>query len=127
MARLIDADKLMEELDNIVYTRRADKVDRHALQIVSAIQNAPTVDAVPLNEVFRVIAGHSKYHGDNILSALICIAEGKDVTPVRPVDAVEVVRCKDCETHNNCISEYIFEITGIENQYCGRGRRKDDV
>ena len=42
--RLIDADKLMEELDNIVYTRKA--TDRHALQIVSAIRNAPTVDAV---------------------------------------------------------------------------------
>ena len=44
MTRLIDADKLMEELDNIVYTRKAS--DRHLLQIISAIQNAPTVDAV---------------------------------------------------------------------------------
>lgn len=44
MTRLIDADKLMEGLDNIVYTRKSS--DRHLLQIVSAIQNAPTVDAV---------------------------------------------------------------------------------
>lgn len=44
--RLIDADKLMEELDNIVYTRKGKTADRHMLQIVSAIQTAPTVDAV---------------------------------------------------------------------------------
>lgn len=37
---------------------------------------------VPLSDVYRIIAGHSNYHGGNILSALTCIAEGKDVGPV---------------------------------------------
>lgn len=41
---------------------------------------------VPLREIFRVIAGHSDYHGDNILAALTCIAEGKEVKPVRPLE-----------------------------------------
>ena len=42
---------------------------------------------IPLDEVYRVIAGHSNYHGDNILSALTCIAEGKEVKSVRPLPA----------------------------------------
>ena len=33
--------------------------------------------SVPLSEVYRVIAGHSNYHGDDILATLTCIAEGK--------------------------------------------------
>ena len=41
---------------------------------------------IPLDEVYRVIAGHSDYHGDNILAALTCIAEGRDVKPVKPLD-----------------------------------------
>ena len=45
---------------------------------------------IPLDEVYRVIAGHSNYHGDNILSALTCIAEGKEVKPVRSLPAMEV-------------------------------------
>ena len=58
------------------------------------------VDAVPISDVYRLIAGHSNYHGDNILAALTCVAEGKEVKPIRPidpaVDAVEVVRCREC-------------------------------
>lgn len=44
-----------------------------------------SVKTVPLDEIYRVIAGHSNYHGDDILSALSCIAEGKEVKPVRPL------------------------------------------
>lgn len=40
---------------------------------------------VKLSDVYRVIAGHSDYHGDNILAALTCLAEGKEVSPVRPL------------------------------------------
>lgn len=42
---------------------------------------------VSLHDIYRVIAGHSCYHGDCILAALTCIAEGKEVNPVRPADA----------------------------------------
>ena len=45
----------------------------------------PIVQQVPLSEIYRVIAGHSDYHGDNILAALTCIAEGKEVKPVKPL------------------------------------------
>lgn len=99
MARLIDADKLMEELDNIVYTRKSS--DRHLLQIISAIQNAPTVDAV------------------------------------------EVIRCKNCKkwerntlvfTDCGTCSENTFgdyegylNVGTNEDYFCGLGERKDDV
>lgn len=43
---------------------------------------------VSLRDVYRLIAGHSDYHGDDILSALTCIAEGKEVSPIRPMDVV---------------------------------------
>ena len=42
---------------------------------------------VHIDDVYRLIAGHSNYHGDNILSALTCIAEGKNVIkPITPLD-----------------------------------------
>ena len=43
------------------------------------------VKVVSLTDIYRCIAGHSNYHGDDILSALTCIAEGKKVNPVSPL------------------------------------------
>ena len=53
--------------------------------VYKEIKAQPTVKTVPLSEIYRVIAGHSDYHGDNILAALTCIAEGKEVKPVKPL------------------------------------------
>lgn len=50
-----------------------------------------TAKAVSLHDIYRVIAGHSYYHGDRILAALTCIAEGKEVNPVRPADVAPMV------------------------------------
>lgn len=54
--------------------------------VYELLEEIPTVDAVPLSEIYRVIAGHSNYHGDSILSALTCIAEGKEVKPIKPLE-----------------------------------------
>lgn len=51
----------------------------------------PAAKAVSLHDIYRVIAGHSYYHGDRILAALTCIAEGKEVNSVRPADVAPVV------------------------------------
>nr|DAF99686.1 MAG TPA: zinc-ribbon containing domain protein [Siphoviridae sp. ctu1o13]DAG05447.1 MAG TPA: zinc-ribbon containing domain protein [Siphoviridae sp. ct1da40] len=51
----------------------------------------PAAKAVSLHDIYRVIAGHSYYHGDRILAALTCIGEGKEVNPVRPSDVATVV------------------------------------
>ena len=48
--------------------------------------------SVSLSEIYRVIAGHSNYHGDSILAAFTCIAEGKEVYPIKPIETVEPVR-----------------------------------
>lgn len=42
------------------------------------------------------------------------------------VDAVPVVRCKDCISHGNCLTEDTFRIARIENPYCCGGKRKED-
>lgn len=55
----------------------------------------PADQCVPLSEVYRVIAGHSDYHGDNILAALTCIAEGKEVEPVRSLPADQWIPCSE--------------------------------
>lgn len=52
-------------------------------------------DCIHLSEVYRVIAGHSDYHGDNILAALTCIAEGKEVDTIKPLSPTHKM-CKDC-------------------------------
>lgn len=43
-----------------------------------------------------------------------------DNTPT--IDAVEVVRCKDCQYHEWCIPKQ----GRTENDYCSRGKRRDD-
>ena len=77
------------------------------------MENAPTVKAVPVDEILRVIAGHSNYHGDNILSALICIAEGKKVNPVRPLEKVDAVEASRLGNLGRLMMPYIG---------CPRGR-----
>ena len=41
------------------------------------------------------------------------------------IDAVPVVRCKDCVSHGNCLTEDTFRIARIENSYCCGGKRKE--
>ena len=61
------------------------------------IRSAPVADAEPaprgvsLHDIYRVVAGHSYYYGGDILAALTCIAEGKNVNPAHPTDAAPVV------------------------------------
>lgn len=69
----------------------------------------PAAKVVSLHDIYRVIAGHSYYHGDRILAALTCIAEGKKVNPVRPSDVAPMV-------HGRWISFY-SEAAG-DIQYC---------
>lgn len=42
---------------------------------------------VHIDDIYRLISGHSNYHGDNILAALTCLAEGKDVP--KPIDVLK--------------------------------------
>lgn len=42
--------------------------------------------AINYEELFRLIVGHSDYHGDAILCAMVCLAEGKEVNMIRPLE-----------------------------------------
>jgi hypothetical protein len=43
------------------------------------------------------------------------------------VDAVEVVRCKDCKDHDRCeVEDLLVKFLCIENAYCAAGERKDN-
>ena len=61
------------------------------------LADMPCAKAVSLHDIFRVIAGHSYYHGDRILAALGCIAERKEVNPVIPTNLIPVKRCNNCK------------------------------
>ena len=41
---------------------------------------------IHIDDVYRLIAGHSIYGGDDILSAFTCLTEGKEVKPIEPLD-----------------------------------------
>lgn len=95
------------------------------------LADMPCAEAVSLHDIYRVIAGHSYYHGDRILAALTCIAEGKEVNPVLPTDLVPVVRCKGCKhswedigglccSHGVCV-----DLTVPDDFYCAYGIRKE--
>lgn len=63
------------------------------------------------------IAGHSNYHGDSILCALYCAAEGKEIHTVKPLDITEygynvVVQERDKYKH---LAE---KEEKLKNQYC---------
>ena len=69
-------------------------------QALDMLNEEPAAEAVSLHDIYRVIAGHSYYHGDAILAALSCIVEGKEVNPVRPVDVAPVVHGVWIEDHD---------------------------
>lgn len=84
--------------------------------------------AVSLHDIYRVIAGHSYYHGDRILAALTCIVEGKEVNPVRPADVAPVVYCRHCRSYNKPRLGWCSVHLDCEgpDDFCGYGVRKDD-
>ena len=86
--RLIDADALKNlPFHRLIHTDFGDTAVSF-----EEIDNAPTVGKhIHIDDVYRLIAGHSDYHGDKILSALTCLTEGKDVSPIEPIDNVPTV------------------------------------
>lgn len=94
------------------------------------LADMPAAKAVSLHDIYRVIAGHSYYHGDRILAALSCIAEGKEVNPVRPADVAPVVRCMDCKhlvaVNVNGKGIPTCRVSGMEvapDEFCSRGEK----
>lgn len=87
MSRPIDAD----EAKRIAREHLTDPF--HVISAVAVIDKTPTI--TPQNELHMInadklakrIAGHSNYHGDAILAAIYCAAEGKENDdPIRPIE-----------------------------------------
>lgn len=79
---------------------------------------ARLIDANALSGAVSGIGKDMKRPRSVELACLCLIADAPTV------DAVEVVRCKDCVYHENCVMEYVFLYSeGIENPYCCAGTR----
>ena len=83
---------------------------------------------IHIDEVYRLIAGHSDYHGDSILSAFTCLVEGKDVKPIAPLDEsidrptgewIEINNGEDttCECSKCHHRDYIPNVKTEQNKY----------
>ena len=59
-------------------------------EIQNTLESLPSAQPegwVHIDDIYRLISGHSNYHGDNILATLTCLAEGKEVP--NPIDVLE--------------------------------------
>nr|DAP80433.1 MAG TPA: Capsular polysaccharide biosynthesis protein [Caudoviricetes sp.] len=45
------------------------------------------------------------------------------IEKIPAVDAVHVVRCRDCVVHGNCQAEQVFEFCGRHDGFCCAGKR----
>lgn len=81
------------------YIKRADAIKR--FEEVKNSGNISFKDAVYLDGVMAVL--------DNIQAA----------------DVVEVVRCDNCISHGNCLTEDTFRMARINNPYCCGGKKTE--
>ncbi len=87
------------------------------------------------NRLFERIADRLKdaypQNDRNNLCPTICFDDFSDIVDEvlaeaeDSVDAVEIVRCKDCVTRDLCIVEDHLVFAGWENPFCCAGKRKD--
>lgn len=108
MGRLIDADALMKMLVRHEKDCNPDHFDGHETFI----------------EKIDAHDSYGEWQFDNGFN-LGVVASIVDTKNAPTVDAVEVVRCKDCTYCNNgwC---YDFGIRMNDNEFCSGGERKDD-
>lgn len=50
-----------------------------------------------------------------------------EIDSMPPVDAVPVVRCKDCSNHGKCMFEDVFLLAGKSDGYCCVGGRNEYI
>lgn len=79
-------EEIIDTLKGLVFGSfdRTTSKEREAVDMV--IKELEQNNTIHIKDVFRLIAGHSDYHGDDILSAFQCLAEGKDVEAIRTLN-----------------------------------------
>ena len=94
MARMIDSSYLLKHQRKVKFFGLGPDDESWGYAVpTEIIENAPAL--IPPNEprvinadkLAKRIAGHSNYHGDSILAAIYCAAEGKENdAPIRPIE-----------------------------------------
>lgn len=67
------------------------------------------------------------FHHELAVKEALEIVRDLCVNQAPTVDAVPVVRCKDCVTHGNCLTEDTSRIAKIGNPFCCAGKRREDT
>ena len=108
MARTIDAEKYMELLKEqyLHHKSMGDSKEARAWQgAMQLLYDMPTLTPpneprmINVDKLAKRIAGHSNYHGDSILAAIYCAAEGKENdVPIRPIQTLpnDPLTCEGC-------------------------------
>ena len=78
-----------------------------AIEALSAADRPKNM--IHIYDVYRLIAGHSDYHGDSILSAFKCLVEGKDVKDITPLDESADRPTMDKEYLIDLIQEAVYD------------------
>ena len=121
--RLIDAEKLPHY----------DGTALSAVAVARAVEDAPTVDAVPKADYDNLLKRFKHLIQSDYIKSFDAWDSRKNDYVLDIRDAVEVVRCKDCihrEVQVDLVSRY--EICGIRNEiinlngFCDRGKRRED-
>lgn len=94
--------------------------------IIEKLSYTPNRRMINADKLASKIAGHSYYHGDRILSAIFCMAEGKEVGNIKPTNIYDKdrdicgrstfsQRFRLCEEYEKWIEERNKEIQETSN------------
>ena len=94
MARAIDSSYLLQHKRKVMFFGLGPDDERWGYAVpVEVIESAPTLTppneprVINADKLAKRIAGHSNYHGDSILAAIYCAAEGKENdAPIRSIE-----------------------------------------
>jgi hypothetical protein len=86
--RPIDASKLLFEIQVCSWDSEQDKERAEDLVLRMPTLTPPNeARMINADKLAKRIAGHSNYHGDSILAAIYCAAEGKESDiPIQPIE-----------------------------------------
>ena len=93
--RPIDADAMLNELRPVSFEAEhsavllsdVSKMMREWVERQPALTPPNEPRVINADKLAKRIAGHSNYHGDSILAAIYCAAEGKENdAPIRPIE-----------------------------------------
>ena len=74
----------------IIAINALETVDRQQAEIGRLKEENQNAVRRFANELQSKFAGHSDYHGDTILTKIICLKEGKEIKVAKPIDRNEI-------------------------------------